>query len=102
MTGAEEAPWLFVGTGLRNGSAFGHYGIEIDARTEASPPQTATLATIQDLFGPGRTAEMVYYETAEGARVFAAGVMASAGSADRWEVSQILENLWTRLGPTAP
>ncbi len=102
VSGAEEAPWLFAGTGLRNGSAFGHYGIEIDARTAASPPQTTTLATIPELFGPGRTAEMTYYETTAGARVFAAGVMAFAGSADRWEVSQILENLWVRLAPTQP
>jgi len=32
VTGARVAPWFFGGTGLRNGSAFGRYGIEIDHR----------------------------------------------------------------------
>ena len=31
VTGATQAPWLFAGTGLQNGSTFGRYGIEIDA-----------------------------------------------------------------------
>ena len=31
------------------------------------------LAEIPNLFGPGMTAQMTYYETSSGARVFAAG-----------------------------
>ena len=55
VVGADQAPWAFAGTGLSNGSQFGRYGIEIDARTPDSPPGTVVLATIPDLFGPGRS-----------------------------------------------
>jgi hypothetical protein len=74
----------------------GSYGIEIDARAPESPPGTQVLATIRDAFGPGRTAEMTYYETAAGSRVFAAGALNFGGSAERWPVRQLLENLWAR------
>ena len=63
VTGADVAPWAFANTGLSNGSNFGLYGIEIDATNPASPPGTQVLARIPDLFGPGRSAEMTYYET---------------------------------------
>ena len=53
VVGADVAPWAFEGTGLANGSTFGLYGIEIDARSAASPTSTQVLATIPDLFGPG-------------------------------------------------
>jgi hypothetical protein len=81
VTGAARAPWLFAGTGLRDGGSFGKYGIEIDARTPQSPPRIQVLARIQDAFGPGKSAEMTYYETRRGAKVFAAGVMNFGGSA---------------------
>ena len=68
VVGADAAPWAFAGTGLTNGSQFGRYGIEIDATTPISPPGTQVLARVPDLFGPGRSAEMTYYETAAGAR----------------------------------
>ena len=42
---------------------FGRYGIEIDARTAASPRGIEVLARIPDLLGAGRSAEMTYYET---------------------------------------
>ena len=35
VVGAAAAPWLFDGTGLRDGDTFGRYGIEIDARSAA-------------------------------------------------------------------
>ena len=70
---ARRAAWAFAGTGLQNGSTFGLYGIEIDARSPHSPPRTQVLANIPDLFGPGYTAEMTYYEHWSGARVFSAG-----------------------------
>jgi hypothetical protein len=97
VAGADVAPWAFEGTGLANGDAFGRYGIEIDARAPASPPETTVLAQIPNLLGVGRTAEMTYYETASGAKVFAAGALNFAASLDRPEVARLLENVWTRL-----
>jgi hypothetical protein len=97
VVGAHHADWLFAGTALRNGSRFGNYGIEIDARTSRSPRGIRCLARIPDAFGPGKSAEMTYYETAAGARVFAAGVMNFGGSALWPEVALLLDNLWARL-----
>jgi hypothetical protein len=101
VTGADVAPWAFAGTGLANGSTFGTYGVEIDAVTPSSPPGTQVLARIPDLFGPGRSAEMSYYELPNGARVFSAGVLNFGGTIMLWpEVGKILDNVWARL--TAP
>ena len=97
VAGATQAPWLFAGTGLVNGSTFGRYGIEIDAKGPHSPPGTIVLARIPNLLGPGKTAEMTYYETAAGAKVFDAGAINFAASATTPPVSALLENLWTRL-----
>jgi hypothetical protein len=98
---ATTAPWLWSGTGLGDGSTFGQfvggYGIEIDATAPSSPPGTLVLAQIPDLYGPGITAQMSYYETAAGAKVFAAGTLDFGGSATFWPVKQILDNLWARL-----
>jgi hypothetical protein len=98
---ADTVPWLFAGTGLSNGAVFGQelggYGIEIDATTPASPPGTTVLADIPDLFGPGFTAQMTYYESPAGARVFAAGAIDFGGTALLPAVSLMLENLWARL-----
>jgi hypothetical protein len=97
VTGATRAPWLFAGTGLHDGSTFGRYGIEIDATGPSSPPGTVVLARIPDLLGPGRSAEMTYYETPEGAKVFDAGAINFAATATEQPVSRMLENLWSRL-----
>jgi hypothetical protein len=97
VTGAAAAPWLFAGTGLTNGATFGSFGIEIDASGPSSPPGTIVLARIPDLLGSGRSAEMTYYETAAGARVFNAGAINFAAAATQAPVSTLLENLWTRL-----
>jgi hypothetical protein len=97
ITRVGKAPWLFGGTGLHNGSTFGTYGIEVDSRTPASPPGTAVLANIPHIFGPGKTAEMTYYTTSAGAKVFSAGVMNFGGSALWPTVSTMLENLWVKL-----
>jgi hypothetical protein len=95
------APWLWDGTGLGDGSTFGQfvggYGIEIDAIAAQSPPGTLVLAQIPDLLGPGLTAQMSYYETPAGAKVFAAGTLDFGGSATYWPVKKMLDNLWTRL-----
>jgi hypothetical protein len=97
VTGADRAPWLFAGTGLANGSTFGSYGIEIDATGPSSPPGTVVLARIPDLLGRGKSAEMTYYETAAGAKVFAAGALNFAASVTQEPASTMLENLWARI-----
>ena len=56
------------------------------------------LAEIPNLLGPGLTAQMTYYETARGAKVFAAGAFTLAGSALQRSVGRLLENLWQHLG----
>jgi hypothetical protein len=98
---ASTAPWLWEGTGLADGSTFGQlvggYGIEIDGTTPESPPGTLVLAQIPDLLGPGLTAQMSYYETPVGAKVFAAGALDFGGSANYWPVTVMLDNLWARL-----
>jgi hypothetical protein len=97
VTGARRASWLFAGTGLRDGSRFGNFGIEVDARTPVSPRGTQVLARIANIFGPGKSAEMTYYETPAGAKVFAAGVLNFGGHAWYPEVSRMLDNVWARL-----
>jgi hypothetical protein len=100
VVGADVAPWAFEGTGLVNGSTFGKYGIEIDARSPFSPASTQVLAAIPDLFGPGRTAEMTYYEHWSGAKVFSAGALDFGGQMLLWPTAQrIVENVWSRLAP---
>ncbi len=98
---AAAVPWLWDGTGLTDGSSFGSYvggyGIEIDATAPESPPGTVVVAQIPDLLGPGITAQMSYYETPAGAKVFAAGTLDFGGSATFWPVKRILDNLWARL-----
>jgi hypothetical protein len=101
VVAAEAAPWLFDKTGLATGSTFGEtvggYGIEIDAATADSPPGTVVLARVIDLFGPGLSGEMTYYETPAGARVFAAGTLDFGGSATFWPMTRMLENLWQHM-----
>jgi hypothetical protein len=98
---ASTTPWLWAGTGLGDGATFGQelggYGIEIDGTTQFSPPGTTVLAEIPDLFGPGLTAQMTYYETPQGAKVFAGGAIDFGGSATVPTVSRMLSNLWARL-----
>ncbi len=95
------AHWLWSKTGLTPGSTFGDaiggYGIEIDHVTSDSPPGTTVVAEIPDLFGPGLTAEMSYYETPNGAKVFAAGALDFGGSATTSPIRRMLENIWDRL-----
>ncbi len=70
VRGADRVPWLFEGTGLRNGSLIGEeiggFGIEIDQTTPSSPPGTVIVAEIPALYGPGTDAHMTYYETSAG------------------------------------
>lgn len=90
--------WFLKGTGLRPGSRFGRGGVEIDHVSKASPRHTQVLAEIPNLFGRGRTAQMTYYETPAGARVFATGAFHfSRAITTDFVVWQLLENVWKRL-----
>ena len=102
VKGHGKAPWFFARTGLVNGATFGHGGIEIDARHSTSPRDTVLLADIPDLYGPGRSAEMTYYSSDAGAKVFAAGSLNFSGSALNPMTSILLENLWRRLAKPRP
>jgi hypothetical protein len=97
VTGAALAPWLFARTDIHNGDSFGLYGIEVDARSAKSPAGTIVLARIEDVFGKGRSAEMTYYGTRRGAKVFSAGVMNFGGSLEYEPQSTMMENIWNRL-----
>jgi hypothetical protein len=97
VIGFGNAPWLFAGTGLHDGSRFGRYGIEIDARVAESPAGTHVLAAIPDVFGAGQTAQMTYYSLPNGAKVFDAGAMNFGGTTELPPVRQLVQNLWTRL-----
>ena len=90
--------WFLKGTGLRPGSRFGRGGVEIDHVSKASPRHTQVLAEIPNLFGRGRTAQMTYYETPSGARVFATGAFhfTRAITTD-FVVWRLLDNVWKRL-----
>jgi hypothetical protein len=97
VTGVGQVPWFFRGTGLHDGDTFGIYGIEVDARSSESPPATRVLAHIPGIFGAGENAEMTYYATPRGAKVFSAGVMNFGGSALWPVVSTMMRNLWKEL-----
>jgi hypothetical protein len=97
VTDAEAAPWIFTGTGLHDGSAFGTYGVEIDARSPASPAGTTVLARTAPLLRSGAAAEMTYYELPRGAKVFAAGALNFGGSMADPAVARLVGNVWDRL-----
>jgi hypothetical protein len=90
--------WIFAGTGLREGSSLGLGGVEIDRTFPASPAGVEVLAEIPHLFGPGMTAQMTYYETTRGAKVFAAGAFYFTRLVHVDPLSsRVLDNLWTRM-----
>jgi hypothetical protein len=91
-----RTPWLFRGTGLRRGSSFGTFGIEIDRKTAASPRGTHVIAELRNGQGAGLAAQMTYY-TRGGAKVFAAGAFTLGGSATRPYGAKLLDNLWRHM-----
>jgi N,N-dimethylformamidase beta subunit-like, C-terminal len=97
-SGASATPWLFAGMNLEAGQGFSSGGIEIDATSSASPKGIHIVAEIPNLYGPGFTAQMTYYETPAGARVFAAGAFSLARSVWEPEITTLMTNLWQRLG----
>jgi hypothetical protein len=96
-TAVQQAPWLFSGTGLHNGETAGFYGIEVGAQTTSATQGSRVLAHMPGISGPVNSAEMTYYTTPAGAKVFSAGVMNFGGSALWPIVSTMLQNLWTAL-----
>ena len=99
VTNAEAAPWLFSGLGAVDGSPLGpaNYGIEFDMTGPDSPPGTTVLATVSPGLGDGTIlGQMSYYETAAGAKVFAAGTLGFGGS-DNPVASVLFQNLWQHL-----
>jgi hypothetical protein len=93
-----DRAWLFSGTGLRVGSRFARGGVEIDQVAPVSPDGVEVVAEIPRLFGPSMSAQMTYYETTAGARVFAAGAFhLTRGVTSDPVVWRMLENIWTRL-----
>jgi hypothetical protein len=91
------APWLFVGTPLADGAAWGDFGIEIDHTAPSSPRGTTVVASVPDLYGPGFTAQMTYYETPAGAKVFAAGAFSLADTAKKVVGARLLANLFAHM-----
>ena len=86
---------------IEPGSRFASFGIEIDHTSAASPRGTRVFAEIPNLLGPGMTAQMTYYETRKGAKVFATGAFTLGGAALWPAASRVLENLWARLADDA-
>jgi N,N-dimethylformamidase beta subunit-like, C-terminal len=97
LRNAPGTPWVFAQTGLKAGKRFASAGIEVDGTNADSPPGIQVLAEIPNLAGSGATAQMTYYETPRGARVFSAGAFTLAGAALWPTVSRVLDNLWARL-----
>lgn len=95
----EAAPWLFAGVPVAAGTALSpaRYGIEFDAVTSGSPPGTTVLAEVDPQLRGGLVrGQMTYYETAAGARVFAAGTLSFAGS-DNPVAGLLFQNIWAHL-----
>jgi len=97
VRGASAASRLFTGTGSGAGEGFSNAGIEIDHTTSHSPRGTQVVAEIPNLLGPGMTAQMTFYETKNGAKVFAAGAFTLAGSIRQQPVAQLLDNMWGEI-----
>jgi hypothetical protein len=94
---SSAAAWLLAGTGLDPGSRIGSGGIEADGTTVESPRNITVVAEIPNLYGPGLTAQMTYYETKRGAEVFAAGAFGFTGATYDPHVSRLLSNVWRRM-----
>ena len=89
--------WIFAGTGVAPGSLISSGGIEADEVEGASPRNVQVLAEIRNLFGDRHNAQMSYYTTKAGAKVFAAGAFSLAGSVWQPTVTRMMLNLITVL-----
>ena len=84
-------------TARRSASSSAATGSRSTRPRRSHRPGRSCVAQIPDLLGPGLTAQMCYYETPAGAKVFAAGTLDFGGSATFWPVKRMLDNLWARL-----
>jgi hypothetical protein len=91
------ADWLLAGTGLEPGSQMGSGGSRPTGRRRSRRGNLTVLAEIPNLYGPGLTAKMTYYETKRGAQVFAAGAFGFAGATYDRRVSRLHANVWARM-----
>ncbi len=91
------ARWIFAGTPLRAESRFANGGIEADETAPSSPRGTTVVAQIPNIFRTHRNAQMTYYETPRGAKVFAAGAFTLAGAVWWTNVHEVIQNVWARL-----
>ncbi len=95
----DATPWLFSGLSVEVGAALStaRYGIEFDAAGPYSPAGTAVVAEVDPhLHGGLVRGQMSYYETATGAKVFAAGTLSFAGS-DNPAAGVLFKNIWAHL-----
>jgi hypothetical protein len=97
VQGADKEPWVFAGTGLTNGSEFGRYGIEVDARTPSSPSSGVVVLAVAPHAIGDHDAEMALYRTKGGATVFAAGALDFSGSIGLPAVARLVDNVWAQL-----
>jgi hypothetical protein len=88
---------MFKDSNLTRGSRFANAGIEADRTYPSSPRGVQVVAEIPNLYGPGMTAQMTYYER-RGAKVFAAGAFTLAGGVWWPGVRELMANLWSHLG----
>jgi hypothetical protein len=97
VSGSSAGRWIFRSTGLRRGSLFSSGGIEADRTAPSSPRGIQVVAEIPNVFGTGKDAQMTYYETSSGARVFAAGAFTLAGAIWQPPVRRVVANLIATL-----
>lgn len=95
--GARSPLWLLEGTDLTVGAHFSSGGIEADEIVSDSPKNVRLIAQLPNLFGNGHNADMTYYETSAGAKVYAAGAFTVAGSVWEPHVRELAANLWKHL-----
>lgn len=94
---AARVPWLLENTNLITGSRFSSGGVEADRVSPFSPRNVTVIAKIENLYGDGLDADMTYYETRAGAKVFAAGAFSIACSVSQPQGAQLMANLWDHL-----
>jgi hypothetical protein len=95
--GARSPKWLLEGTDLTVGAQFSSGGIEADEIVSDSPKNVRLIAQLPNLFGNGHNADMTYYQTNAGAKVYAAGAFTIAGSVWEPHVRELTANLWKHL-----
>ena len=89
--------WIFAGTGCAGQRVLERRDRDRRRRAELAAAALSVIAEIPNLFGARHDAQMTYYETPAGAKVFAAGAFSLAGSVRQPAVVRLLANLWARM-----